>query len=50
MTYIDRLSYERFEQDRDNYLSNVNVVNFDIINHEIKVTPLEKDILTYKTI
>ena len=50
MTYIDRMNYERFEEDRDNYLTNVNVVNFDIINHELKGNPLEKDILTYKTI
>ena len=43
MTYIDRLSYERFEEDRDNYLSNVNVVNFDIVNHhKLKVLPLKK--------
>ena len=50
MTYIDRLSYERFEEDRDKYLANVNIINFDIINHELKGTPLEKDILTYKTV
>ena len=50
ITYIDRLNYERFENDRDNYLQNVNVVNFDIINHELLGTPLEKDIITYKTV
>ena len=50
MTYIDRLNYERFENDRDNYLENVNVVNFDIINHQLLGTPLEKDIITYKTV
>ena len=50
MTYIDRLNYERFEIDRDNYLENVNVVNFDIINHQLLGTPLEKDIITYKTV
>ena len=50
ITYIDRLNYERFENDRDNYLRNVNVVNFDIINHELLGTPLEKDIITYKTV
>ena len=48
ITYIDRLNYERFENDRDNYLENVNVVNFDIINHQLLGTPLEKDIITYK--
>ena len=50
MTYTDRLAYERLEEDRDKYLENVEVVNFDIINHELKGTSLEKDILTYKTI
>ena len=50
MTYIDRLAYERFEEDRDTYLENVNVINFDIFNHELKGTPLEKDITVYKTI
>ena len=50
MTYIDRLAYERFEEDRDNYLENIKVIDFDIINHELKGTTLEKDILTYKTI
>ena len=33
MTYIDRLNYESFEENRDSYLSNVKVINFDIINH-----------------
>ena len=50
MTYIDRLNYERFEENRDNYLANVNVVNFDIINHELKGTPLQNSISSYKTI
>ena len=50
MTYINRLEYERFEEDRDKYLTNVNVTNFDIINHELKGTPLEKSIITYKTV
>ena len=50
MTYIDRIAYERFEEDRDKYLANVNVVKFDIINHELKGTPLEKSITGYKTV
>ena len=50
MTYIDQLQYKRFEEDRDNYLKNVKVINFDIINHELKGSPLEKNILDYKTI
>ena len=50
MSYIDRLNYERFEEDRDKYLENVNVVNFDIINHQLKGTPLQNSISNYKTI
>ena len=50
MTYIDRLEYERFEENRDSYLSNENVINFDIINHKLKGTPLENSISHYKTI
>ena len=50
MTYISRLEYERFEEDRDNYLENAKVVNFDIINNEIKGTMLEKSIQDYKTV
>ena len=50
MTYIDRLNHEKFEEDRDKYLANVNIVNFDIINHELRVTPLENSITNYKTI
>ena len=50
VTYIDRIAYERFEEDRDKYLANVNVVKFDIINHELKGTPLEKSITGYKTV
>ena len=34
MTYCDRLTYERFEENRDSYLKNVQVINFDIINHQ----------------
>ena len=41
LTYIDRLNYERFEEDRDKYLANVNIVNFDIINHQLKGPPLK---------
>ena len=50
MTSIDRLNYERFEENRDSYLSNVNVINFDIINHQLRSSPLEKSIKSYKTI
>ena len=44
LTYIDRLNYKHFEEDRDRYLKNVKIVNFDIINHQLRSTPLEKSI------
>ena len=50
MTYISRLEYERFEENRDNYLENVKVANFDIINNKIKGSKLEKSIQDYKTV
>ena len=50
ITYIDRLKYERFEKNRDMYFTNVLVINFDIINNQIKKTPLKKSIKEYKTI
>ena len=50
MTYIERLNYEQFEENRDSYFSNVNVINFDIINHQLRGTPLENSIWHYKTI
>ena len=50
MTYIGRLNYERFENNRDAYLENVKVISFDIINNQIKGSPLEKSIKEYKTV
>ena len=50
MTYIGRLNYERFENNRDVYLENVKVISFDIINNQIKGLPLEKSIKEYKTV
>ena len=50
MTYCDRLAYDRFEENRDSYLKNVRVINFDIINHQIRNSPLQKSIKEYKTV
>ena len=50
LTYIDRLNYEHFEEDRDRYLKNVKIVNFNIINHQLRSTSLEKSIQSHKTI
>ena len=50
MTYIDRLNYERVEKDRDSYVKNAQIINFDIINNQIKGEPLQKTIREYKTV
>ena len=36
MTYIDRLNYKRFEKDRDYYLQNARVINFDMIHSQCR--------------
>ena len=50
ITYIDRLKYEEFEENRDKYLKNIKITNMDIIHNECRGDPLEKDIKEYKTI
>ena len=48
MTYIDRLNYKRFEENRDEHLANVEVVNFDIIYHKTRGDELKNPIKHYK--
>ena len=36
LTYIDQLEYERFSNDRDHYLKNVKLTNFDIIHSQCR--------------
>ena len=36
MTYVDRPKYERFEKDRESYLQNAKITDFDIIHHECR--------------
>ena len=50
ITYINKLEYERFEEDRDQYLKNVNILNFDIIHNKCRNEPLENSIKNYKTV
>ena len=50
ITYIDRLKYERFEQNRDSYLNNVKITNFDIIHHECRGDPLQNSYKHYNTV
>ena len=44
MTYIDRLNYERFKEDQDAYLKNVEVIYFNIIYNQIRGDPHNKRI------
>ena len=50
LTYIDRLKYEQFEKDRDLYLKNACITNFDIIHHECRGGKLEKTYREHKTV
>ena len=50
LTYIDRLKYERFEKDRDAYLKNARIINFDIIHHESRGDELQNSYKHYKTV
>ena len=38
MVYIDQLNYQRFSEDPDGYLKKSNVINFDIMNSQIRGT------------
>ena len=42
LTYIDRLKYERFERNRESYLENAKIANFDIIHHQCRGDKLQK--------
>ena len=50
ITYINRLEYEKFEEDKDQYLKNINIINFDIIHNRCRNEPLENSIKNYKTV
>ena len=50
MTYIDRLKHERFEEDRDSYLSKAKIVNFDMIHASCRGQTREKSKKYYQTI
>ena len=41
---------KRFEEDRDSYLKNNNITNFDIIHNNCRNEPLENEIKYYKTV
>ena len=50
MTYIDLMKNENFTRDRDLYLQNAKIVNFDIIHHECRGDKLNGSYKQYKTV
>ena len=50
LTYIDRLKYQRFEENRDCYFANTKIVNFDIIHVHCRGQTQEKSDKYYQTV
>ena len=50
MTYIDILKYKKFESNKEEWLRNRHVVNFDIIDNQYRGDELKKSIAKYKTV
>ena len=50
LTYIDRLNYKHFKENRDDYLSKVKVVNFDMIHARCRGNSREKPDSYYQTV
>lgn len=50
LTYYDQLKYKEFSSNPDNWFLTVNIVNFDIINHECRDVPLQSSDESYETI
>ena len=46
-SYLDQLKYEETVKNADNYFRSVKVINFDLIHHECRGDPLEKDTKEY---
>ena len=50
ITYIDQLKYNEFRKNRDKYINETKIVNFDIINNACRRNKMEKTIKEYNTI
>ena len=50
MWYFSWLDYKDMADNPGDYLKNVEIVNFDIINHECREDPLHGTYKEYKTI
>ena len=42
MMYIDQMKYKEYSENKDQYLKNVEVVNFDMIHNPCSGIPLQK--------
>ena len=49
MMYIDQMKYKKFSENKDLYLKNVEVVNFDMIHNSCSGIPLQNSETFYKT-
>ena len=50
LTYIDQLKYAEFKKDRDAYVNETKIVNWDIIHNKRRGDKLDKAIREYNTI
>ena len=49
MMYIDQMKYKEYSENKDQYLKNVEVVNFDMIHNRCSGIPLQNSETFYKT-
>lgn len=49
MMYIDQMKYKEYSENKDQYLKNVEVVNFDMIHNPCSGIPLQNSETFYKT-
>ena len=50
MTYIDQLRYQEYKKNKEEWLQNHNVINFDMIHARCRDSLLTKSIREYKTV
>ena len=50
ITYFQQLEYKEFKRDRDTYINQTKILNFDIIHHMCRGDKLEKTIKEHNTI
>ena len=50
ITYFNQLEYKEFKKDRDAYINETKIINFDIIHHICRGDKLEKTIKEHNTV